>query len=223
MVKVSDQYQKFDTATGSYYMVAYEGSKLLQRVVLVLAIVFSLACCMFQIWPLWAKLWSWYGLVALSSVMVIHPLPNSPLCFQTVILIVRLVLYILLWFFGIDFWLFPNINDEYCGIVDSFKPLYSIEFRQDELFMMVSRVVMAVVLAGAVYQVGQNYTFQDASDMTRGMLLDIVAWGEDKLINPYSNVPKYKSIEHIRAETADAFKSVGPSDEGAVGEEDEEF
>ncbi len=70
VVRVAQQYQSFDTATGAYFMVSYEGSKVLQRVMLVSAIIFSLVCCMFQIWPLWAKLWSWYLLVAFSTVMV---------------------------------------------------------------------------------------------------------------------------------------------------------
>ena len=29
------------------------------------------------------------------------------------------------------FWVFPNLNDEKCGFLDSFKPFYSLESKQD--------------------------------------------------------------------------------------------
>ena len=74
----------------------------------------------------------------------------------------RLVLWLILFHFGIDFWLFPNFfidsvrsmetHSLKSDIMDSFKPLISYEKRDDDFKMIVLRVVSAIALGFFLYQ-----------------------------------------------------------------------
>ena len=80
----------------------------------------AIAWTLQPLWPESTKVGMWY--VAMAAVCVIG---------------VLLVLLVLRWFlFGVvlistlgkvHFWVFPNLNEEKYGFVDSFKPVYSIE------------------------------------------------------------------------------------------------
>ncbi len=47
---------------------------------------------------------------------------------MTGIIVLRLVVFVLLWFAGFDCWILPNMFNEDCGIIDSFIPAYSVGF-----------------------------------------------------------------------------------------------
>jgi len=118
------QNQSFDCE--GFYVITYEGGNGLQHFLLALIIAGVLLACMFPVWPMWAKVGIWYLSVIFLS-----------LYFG--LLILRMVIYTAFWVVGFDFWIFPNINDEYCGFLDSFQPVYSWEKRKDDALMLLVR------------------------------------------------------------------------------------
>eukprot|EP00357_Protocruzia_adherens_P034229 CAMPEP_0115009068 /NCGR_PEP_ID=MMETSP0216-20121206/22357_1 /TAXON_ID=223996 /ORGANISM="Protocruzia adherens, Strain Boccale" /LENGTH=314 /DNA_ID=CAMNT_0002376735 /DNA_START=176 /DNA_END=1120 /DNA_ORIENTATION=- len=137
---------------------------------LTFGIVFAvIAACLFPVWPLQLKIGLWYLSVFLLLIM-------------TAIIIVRLVLYIAIWIFGFDFWLFPDLFHEEKGPIESFKPLFSGEYRGDSWTMMFGRLMLLGILVAAGYQVGQEpETITDFTDASYDTINDIVDWGYLKL------------------------------------------
>jgi len=183
IARVSPEDQTFE-ASGSFYIVLYEGSKTLQHVFSAIAIGLVLLLCMFPAWPAWAKIAVWYVVFWLSTAMV-------------GILVVRAVLYVCLWTVGIDFWLFPNILDEYAGIIDSFKPLYSLERRKDGYAMTAIRLVAMVVIGLATYEFAQHNSWEDIKNFARNSINDILEWGTDKLTALPQPKQQYLSLADI--------------------------
>lgn len=183
VIRLPPNEQEF-VASGSFFIVLYEGSKTVQHVLSVLAIIAVLACCMFPAWPVWAKIAVWYLVFWLSTAMIL-------------ILIVRIILYVCIWTCGIDFWLFPNILDEYAGIIDSFKPLYSYEFRKDGYGMTAIRFASMVVIGVATYEFAQHNSWEDIKNFAQNSINDILDWGIDKLTALPQPKNQYLSIADI--------------------------
>eukprot|EP00514_Thraustochytrium_sp_LLF1b_P012642 CAMPEP_0184549668 /NCGR_PEP_ID=MMETSP0199_2-20130426/11572_1 /TAXON_ID=1112570 /ORGANISM="Thraustochytrium sp., Strain LLF1b" /LENGTH=355 /DNA_ID=CAMNT_0026944411 /DNA_START=183 /DNA_END=1250 /DNA_ORIENTATION=+ len=97
-----------------YYTWIYEGSKTMRNMLLGLLVFSIAAMCMYPVWPQQAKVGIWYVSVTL-------------LLFIFVLLFVRLILYLLFWAIGFEFWILPNFFDEDLGVMDSFRPLVSFE------------------------------------------------------------------------------------------------
>ena len=178
--------QEFEPA--SLYIVLYEGSKTMQHVFSALAIVGVLVACMFPAWPVWAKIAVWYVVFWMSSSLL-------------AILVIRMVLYVCLWTVGVDFWWFPNILDEYAGIVDSFRPFYSFERRKDGYGMAVIRVVAMGVIALATYEFAQHNSWEDIRNFAKNSISDILDWGTDKLTALPQPKNQYLSIADIEKMT----------------------
>lgn len=189
IIRLAPNEQEFEPT--SFYIVLYEGSKTWQHVFSFMAIVGVLVAAMFPAWPAWAKIAAWYVVFWLSSAML-------------VILVVRAILYICLWTVGIDFWLFPNILDEYAGIVDSFRPLYSVERRKDGYGMTSIRLVSMVVLGLATYEFFQHNSWEDIRNFAQNSINDILDWGVDKLTalpQPKNQYLSLADIEKMTEET----------------------
>lgn len=82
---------------------------------LVLAII-AMMC--FRLWPLWLKKGIWY----LSFYLLV---------FLAVTAVLRVILWGILYHFGLEFWLFPNYFIDSNDPRDSFLPIYSFEVRED--------------------------------------------------------------------------------------------
>lgn len=152
-----------------FYVIAYEGDRSLQYVLLGALIVFILMACMFPAWPLWAKLGVWYLATALLVLML-------------AIVVVRILVFVMFWVVGFDFWIFPNFFDEYAGVLDSFLPFYTFDRRLDSWRELVVRLVVGVMLAAAIEQISHEHSFDDFYDFGKMALLDFVQWGEDHFI-----------------------------------------
>ena len=196
----------------SFYIILYEGSKTMQHVFSVVAILAVLLACMFPAWPAWAKIAVWYIVFWMSSAML-------------VILVVRMILYVCLWTVGVEFWWFPNILDEYAGIVDSFRPFYSIERRSDGYGMMVIRFVAMGLIGVASYEFAQHNSWEDIANFARNSVNDILDWGTDKLTalpQPKNQYLSIADIEKITGDDATTKPTTIPSGETVVEEEEEE-
>lgn len=77
-----------------------------------LMIAIALFFLLFKVWPEWLRIGVWY----ISFYL---------LCALIGTAILRVILYVLLFHFGMDFWLFPNYFIDSNDIFDSFRPAYS--------------------------------------------------------------------------------------------------
>jgi translocation protein SEC62 len=170
-----------------FYMIAYEGDPRFRYFLLGALVLVVLFLCMFPAWPMYLK-------VAGIHVMYI-------LGFAYIILsIVRLVVFVIGWCFGCDFWIFPNLEDDYLGIVESFQPAYSFEWRNDTRLMTGIRLTSLVMIAVSMYQLSLNYTIQDVGDFIGSGYLDAVEWTVDKLTK-VEKARALPSVEQILKET----------------------
>jgi translocation protein SEC62 len=158
--------QKFDCE--GFYVITYEGSSSMQHFLLALIIAGVLLACMFPVWPMWAKVGIWY----LSVIF---------LTLYFGLLILRMVIYTMFWIVGFDFWIFPNINDEYCGFLDSFQPLYSWEKRKDDALMLLVRFGSLAITAVAIQQIAETHSLADVQDLITTSYADVLDWGVEKL------------------------------------------
>jgi hypothetical protein len=88
---------------------------------------------LFPLWPFKLKYYMW--LVSLTIFVAL-----------IVILLLRTVLYVVLSTFGVSFWIFPNLMGN-CGLVDSFRPLYSTEKWEKDRYSNIMRIIAGLVLA----------------------------------------------------------------------------
>jgi translocation protein SEC62 len=133
-------------------------------------VIAVISICCFTIWPLWARLGVWYLSVAL-------------LCLIIGILILRLVAYILLFIPGYDFWILPNFLNDSAGFWGSFFPYISFEVRKDGVFMKSVRGIVLVLITYVPYLFYTQPTLiDDIQEISLQGLLDLIAWGEEKLM-----------------------------------------
>ena len=83
---------------------------------LVIFIIIALMC--FRLWPLWLKKVIWY----ISFYLLV---------FLVVTAFLRVIIWGILYHFGLEFWLFPNYFIDSNDPRDSFLPVYSFEVRED--------------------------------------------------------------------------------------------
>jgi len=183
--------QKFDCE--GYYVITYSGGSGMQHLMLALIIAGVLLACMFPVWPMWAKVGIWYISVIFLS-----------LYFG--ILIIRMVVYTLFWIVGFDFWIYPNINDEYCGFVDSFKPFYSWDRRKDDFLMLLVRFVSLGITAVAVQQIAETHSMSDVKDFVQSSYVDVLDWGVEKLtaLAPPSEREMLPNLQDLEKEVEEA-------------------
>lgn len=88
--------------------------------------------CLFPIWPQSAKVVIFYVSLYL-------------LYFLLGISVIRLVIWGVLRIFGLDFWLFPNLNAD-VGPLESFRPLYECNSTEDDWAEYVGRLLGLVIV-----------------------------------------------------------------------------
>lgn len=104
-----------------------------KRLYFIIVLSLIIAGVMFPLWPFELK----YALWRLSVVLLVVIVS---------IILLRLVLYVILASLGISFWLFPNLMGDY-GILDSLKPLYSVERWEKNTYSIVLRVASFAIFA----------------------------------------------------------------------------
>jgi len=105
---------------GGIYMVIEKEDKQTQSLYLVLIVVAIIGLMCFRLWPLWLKKAIWY----ISFYLLV---------FLIVTAILRVIIWGILYHFGIEFWLFPNYFVDSNDPRDSFLPVTSFEIRDDML------------------------------------------------------------------------------------------
>lgn len=137
---------------------------------LIIGVLIAIGFMLFSLWPLWLKIGIWY------------------LSFYTLIVLVgfillRLFVWLFLFHFGLDFWIFPNFFIDSSDIMDSFRPMLSFERRQDDMKMMLLRLLSAVSLIFLVIQLAKEPENLDSlSSFTNESMNDFFNWGNDKFV-----------------------------------------
>uniref|UniRef100_A0A0G4GS06 Translocation protein SEC62 n=1 Tax=Chromera velia CCMP2878 TaxID=1169474 RepID=A0A0G4GS06_9ALVE len=194
--------QKF--TEDQFYIIAYEGDQTISYALLSAIIGGVLLCVMFPAWPLSCKIAVWYLSVFLLSALL-------------GLTVIRLVVFVLVWFCGVDFWIFPNMFDDNLGVIDSFKPLYSWVKRDDDWKMMAARVFCAIMLTGAIYQLSLTHSLSDVRDFARDSFMDLLEWGEKKLAAIPEPAQRYPSLEQLQQDH-DEKEEGGSDGEGEDGD-----
>merc|ERR1712176_873578 len=120
------------------------------------------------------------------------------------LLIIRMVLFACFWIVGFDFWIFPNLNDEYCGFLDSFQPLYSWDKRKDDALMLFVRFGSLAITAVAIQQISETTSLDDVQDLLKYSAVDLVDWGIDKITAlPGSERAALPSVQDLQQAEAD--------------------
>merc|ERR1719213_1624794 len=99
---------------------------------IVVIVILMLMC--FRLWPLWLKKVIWY----ISFYLLV---------FLVVTAFLRLILWGILYHFGLEFWLFPNYFIDSNDPRDSFLPVYSFEVREDSTDV---RAILLRIFSGAL-------------------------------------------------------------------------
>ncbi|AFZ79287.1 translocation protein sec62, putative [Theileria equi strain WA] len=200
---IKTQKQHFDSV--GFYILSYEGSQKWNYFMLCAMIFGIFAMCMFQAWPLYLKLSMWYLSVVLLS-------------FLLVAIILRLILFLALWFCGFDFWLFPNLFDEDLGVVDSFKPLYSLLYRNDNYVMIGCRMLCSILVAVSVNELRKTHDIKDIGNFAKQSFMDVLEWGHQKL----TALPEDNSIYKTLGVDLDTeFTEEQPGEAGEENEDDD--
>jgi len=111
--------------------------------VIVAVIILSLMC--FRLWPMWLKKGIWY----ISFYLLV---------FLIVTAFLRLIIWGILYHFGLEFWLFPNYFIDSNDPRDSFWPLTSFEIRDDQFDprSMIFRLFSGALIVYMSYQFCQD-------------------------------------------------------------------
>ena len=151
------------------YMVLEKEQPGRNKLMLGLVIVAIIACMCFRLWPLWLKKGIWY----LSFYLLV---------FLAVTAVLRLVMWIVLYHFGMDFWLFPNYFCDSNDPRDSFLPITSFAWR-DEMWdpkSIVFRILSGSMIIYMGYQFCQDEkNIEDVKELYDHGLTDLFEYGQN--------------------------------------------
>jgi len=120
-------------------MVIEKEDKGSQSFYLVLLVIVVIGMMCFRLWPLWLKKAIWY----ISFYLLV---------FLVVTAVVRAILWVILYHFGMDFWLFPNYFIDSNDPRDSFLPIYSFEMSENAADM--KSIFFRLVSGGLIVYMG---------------------------------------------------------------------
>lgn len=95
-----------------FYVWSFEGSTGMRNLLLVVIVLAFFGLVLFPVWPQQAKVGVWY--VSMTLLLVLFGF-----------IVLRLVLFLVLFAVGVDFWVLPNFFADDLGVVESFRPAYT--------------------------------------------------------------------------------------------------
>jgi len=127
------------------YMIVDTTTQSTQTLYLVIVAVIILSLMCFRLWPMWLKKGIWY----ISFYLLV---------FLIVTAFLRLIIWGILYHFGLEFWLFPNYFIDSNDPRDSFWPLTSFEIRDDQFDprSMIFRLFSGALIVYMSYQFCQD-------------------------------------------------------------------
>jgi len=216
-VKWPDRLQRVPLSQGwdsnGFYIIDYTGHQGMQYFLLSVIIGAVLIGCLFPVWPFWAKIGGWYCTVIF-------------LTFYFAVQVIRLVLFIVCWVVGSDFWILPNLNDESLGILDSFRPAYTFSKRKDGISLLFIRLFTLAFLVIVTNEISRTHSLSDVHDLVTGSYEDIIDWGRHRLTalpGRDTDIPSLAYLEDLEkeiskmddADKGDASESGEPIDDAS--------
>ena len=154
------------------YMIIEKEDPNSQKLYLALIVVVVLALMCFRLWPLWLKKVIWY----ISFYLLV---------FLVVTAILRLIIWVVLYHFGFEVWLFPNYFIDSNDPRDSFLPVWSYEVREDwnDFKSIIFRMVSGSLLVYMLWQFCQDeQNIADLQDLAENGLTDLFEYGAEFVI-----------------------------------------
>jgi Translocation protein Sec62 len=137
---------------------------------LLIGFIIAIAFMLFNLWPMWLKIGIWY----VSFYLLI---------FLMGFILLRLIVWLFLFHFGVDFWILPNFFIDSNDLMDSFRPLLSFERRQDDMKMILMRVGSAIALIFFVIQLAKEPdNLEGLRSFADDSMTDLFNWGNDKFV-----------------------------------------
>eukprot|EP00397_Hematodinium_sp_SG-2012_P035555 GEMP01038260.1.p1 GENE.GEMP01038260.1~~GEMP01038260.1.p1 ORF type:complete len:307 (+),score=47.31 GEMP01038260.1:54-974(+) len=158
-----------------YYIMNIEERDKFMAVKIIALISGILSIVMFPAWPFWAKVGLWYFLILLLFGLIS--------C-----ILLRVVLFLVFWVAGIDFWILPNLFDEYVPWSEAFTPLLLVAKNYDDVATVSIRFLLLTSCALAIAELSRTWAVGDLASPA----LSSMEWGHDKLWERYH-------MEHTRA------------------------
>jgi hypothetical protein len=142
-----------------YYIMKQEENKKEQKVYLSLYVVLVLILVCFRLWPMWLQTAVWNGFVysLISYFVTIH---------------LRILLWIVGYHAGVNFWLFPNYFTSFKDPRKILWPIMSVEAREDRFHFgnLIFRTLSAVSIGYVIYQFfSDEKNIKDLKDLNKGI------------------------------------------------------
>jgi len=102
-----------------------------------MTILLVVMICLFPVWPDFTKL-------------IIFYISLVTLYFLVGLLFIRLIVWLVFRIFGVEFWLFPNLNAD-VGPIESFVPLYSFDKTEDGWVEYLGRFIALLITFYIIY------------------------------------------------------------------------
>ena len=149
----------------------------------VLAIVLAIsiiAIILFPLWPYEMKLVIFNIMFYFSASML-------------TLMLVRLVIYLVLFLFGLDFWIFPNMLCDEMPIIESFYQILAFQRRGDGWPLFFFRMLLILCIAAYGYnEAGFNFSIAQTVEI----YTDAFNWGRDKMVGNATNQLQYTGQGH---------------------------
>lgn len=171
-----------------YYTWMYAGNMVWSNIATGAVIAVVIGFTLLPIWPEVAKKVLWYFSVTFLIVTLAFCL-------------LRFLLFLILWLFGYEFWIFPRLFDESLSFQDSFKPVYT--FEKGSSGQGYYRIGVVVMIVAFVYWASTQPTEFDGflkaqkdfiDDLYSGNLLADVSQEAKDNIDRSKRVPSIEDI-----------------------------
>ena len=197
------------------YMIIEEENQQTQKLYLVLVVLVIIALMCFRLWPLWLKKAIWY----ISFYLLV---------FLVVTAILRLIIWVFLYHFGFEVWLFPNYFIDSNDPRDSFLPVWSYEVRDDifDFRSIIFRIISGSLIVYMGYQFCQDEkNLEDLKDLAENGLTDLFEYGQEFMLGNAlgDGKPKDNSTNDASQETfAEKYRRELKKDIDDLGLDDED-
>lgn len=152
------------------------------------------------------------------------------LVFLIVTAILRVILWGILYHFGLEFWLFPNYFVDSNDPRDSFLPVWSFEVRDDatDVGSILFRLVSGALIVYMGFQFCQDEkNIEDLKDLAENGLSDLFEYGQDFVIGGNAladgSKPKDNSTDTSQETFAEKYRRELKKDLNDLGLDDEDL
>jgi len=119
-----------------YYTWMFAGSMVWSNMATGVVIALVVGFTLLPVWPDFAKRILWYFSVTFLIVTLVFVL-------------IRFLLFLIMWIIGYEFWVFPRLFDESLTFQESFKPIYSLE--KGSTGQGYYRIGLLILIGGFIY------------------------------------------------------------------------